>query len=120
MRIGRLVAWMMVWMSGWALFFLHPVGHSPLGSILLLAVSPLVMVTPAEWKNVPIRRDGIVAILLAGLFLLLVFLLPPSYSWQFPDDPRLLAGLKIVGLSFAALGVAITSRRFARDHAGAV
>jgi len=118
--IGRLVAWLMVWGSGWALFFIHPEGHSTLGSILLLAVAPVVMVTPREWKNVPVRRGGIVVVSLVLLFLLLVFVLPPSYSWRFPDDPRLLGGLKVVGVSIALLGIAITSRRFVRDHAGAV
>jgi len=113
--IGRLVAWLMVWGSGWALFFIRPVGHSTLGSILLLAVAPLVMVTPREWRNVRLRRGAVLVIGLVALFLLLVFVLPPSYRWQFPTDRRLLAGLKVVGVTIALLGVGITSHRFARD-----
>ena len=105
----------MVWGSGWALFFIRPVGHSPLGSILLLAVAPLVMVTPREWRNVRLRRGAVLVIGLVALFLLLVFVLPPSYRWQFPTDRRLLAGLKVVGVTIALLGIGITSHRFARD-----
>src|SRR6185312_1412560 len=100
---------------GWALFFIRPVGHSTLGSILLLAVAPLVMVTPREWRNVRLRRGAVLVIGLVALFLLLVFVLPPSYRWQFPTDRRLLAGLKVVGVTIALLGVGITSHRFARD-----
>lgn len=105
----------MVWGSGWALFFIRPVGHSTLGSILLLAVAPLVMVTPREWKNVPVRRGGMLVVGLVAFFLLLVFVLPPSYRWQFPTDPRLLTGLKVFGAAIALFGIGITSHRFARD-----
>ena len=52
---------------------------------------------------------------LVAVFLLLVFVLPPSYRWQFPTDPRLLAGLKVIGVTIALLGIGITSHRFARD-----
>jgi hypothetical protein len=117
--IGRLVAWMMIWMSGWALFFVRPAGHSTAGAVLLLAVSPLVMVTPREWRIRPLRRGGIAVAGLVALFLLLVFVLPPSYTWQFPGDPALRTGLTVVAAGVAAMGIAITSRRFARDHAGA-
>src|SRR5262245_8965190 len=109
----------MVWMSGWALFFLHPAGHSTAGSILLLAVAPFVMATPREWKVETIRRGAIAVILMVVLFLLLVFVLPPSLRWQFPQDPRLLGGLKALAAAIAALGIAITSHRFAREQAGA-
>jgi hypothetical protein len=118
--IGRLVAWMIVWMSGWGLFFVHPAGHSTLGSVLLLAVAPLVMVTPREWRNGTVRRGGILVVALVALFLFLVFVLPPSYRWQFPTDPRLLASLKVVGAAIALFGIGITSHRFARDHAGEI
>jgi hypothetical protein len=118
--IGRLVAWMMIWMSGWALFFVRPAGHSTAGAILLLGVAPLVMVTPREWRIGPIRKGGIIVVLLVALFLVVVFVLPPSYTWQFPHDPRLRTGLTVLAAAIAALGIAITSRRFARDHAGAV
>jgi hypothetical protein len=117
--IGRLVAWLMVWMSGWALFFISPAGHSTEGTILLL-VAPLVMVTPKEWRIKAIRRGGITMILMVLLFLLLVFVLPPSYRWEFPQEPVLRGGLKAVAIAFAALGIAITSQRFAREHAGAL
>ena len=120
MTIGRLVAWMMIWMSGWALFFVRPAGYSTTGAILLLAVAPLIMVTPSEWRIRPIREGGIAAVGLVVLFLLLVFVLPPSYTWQFPQDPRLRTGLTVVAAASAALGIAIMSRRFARDHRGAV
>ena len=110
---------MMIWMGGWALFFLRPAGHSTTGAILLLAVAPLVMVTPKEWRIGPIRRGGIAVVLLVFLFLAAVFLLPPSYTWQFPQDARLRAGLTVLAATIAALGIAIISRRFAREHAGA-
>jgi hypothetical protein len=118
--IGRLVAWMMVWMSGWALFFLHPAGHSTVGTILLLAVAPLVMVTPREWKVEAIRRETIAVILMVLAFLVLVFVLPPSWTWQFPRHPRLVATLWVVGSAIALSGIGIMSHRFAREHAGAV
>jgi hypothetical protein len=117
--IGRLVAWLLLWMSGWALFFLNPAGHSTEGSILLL-LAPLVMVTPKEWRVEAIRRGGIAVILMVLVFLLLVFVLPPSYRWEFPQEPVLRGGLKAVAAAIAAVGIAITSRRFAREHAGAL
>jgi hypothetical protein len=118
--IGRLVAWLMVWMSGWALFFLHPAGHSTVGTILLLAVAPLVMVTPREWRVGANRREASAVILLVVVFLLLVFVLPPSWTWQFPQDPSLVATLEVVGAAIALFGIGIMSHRFAREHAGAV
>ena len=119
MTIGRLVTWMMLWISGWALFFIHPLGYSSLGSILLLVAPPLLMVTPRGWRDVPVRRGALVLVLMVGLFLLVVFVLPPSFTWQFPDDPRLVTGLEVLGTLIAVIGVGVTSRRFIRDHAGA-
>ena len=120
MTIGRLVAWLMTWMSGWALFFVRPAEHSTAGAVLLLAVSPLVMVTPREWRIGAIRKSGIAVVALVVLFLLAVFVLPPSLTWQFPQDPRLRTALTVFAGAIAALGIAITSRRFAHDHRGAV
>jgi len=119
MTIGRLVTWMMVWISGWALFFVRPVGHSSLGGILLLIVAPLIMATPREWRDVSIRSGAIVLVLLVCLFLILVFVLPPSFSWQYPTDPWLLGALEVFGVLIAVCGIGVTSRRFIRDHADA-
>jgi hypothetical protein len=120
MTTRRLVAWTLVWIAGWALFFIHPVGYSALGAVLLLCVSPVFMVTPGEWRtDASLRLSILILVLLVSLFLLLVFVLPPSYSWQFPDDLVLATGLKIFGLTIAALGIGVNSRRFARDDGAA-
>jgi peptidoglycan/LPS O-acetylase OafA/YrhL len=120
MTVARLVAWTLVWLAGWALFFIHPAAHSSQGSILLIGVAPLIMMTPRQWKeDAPSRGATIVLILLVSLFLLLVFLLPPSYTWQFPGDPRLVTGLKAFGLLVAGFGIGVTGRRFVQEQSGA-
>jgi hypothetical protein len=120
MSTRRLVGWTLVWIAGWALFFLHPVGYSGLGAVLLLCVAPLFMVTPAEWRrNGSVRLSMLVLVLLVCVFLLLVFVLPPSYTWEFPDDLVLGTGVKAFGLIVAAFGIGINSRRFARDEGAA-
>ena len=119
MTVKRLVAWTLVWLTGWALFFVHPPAHSNLGSFLLLGVAPLIMVTPRQWKDAPSRGAAIVLILLVVLFLLSVFVLPPSYTWQFPVDPRSVVGLKVFGLLVAMFGIAVNGRRFIGEQSGA-
>jgi hypothetical protein len=112
---------MFVWLAGWALFLIHPAAHSSSGSILLVVVAPLMMMTPRQWKeDVSLRRTAIVLVLLVSLFLLLVFVLPPSYEWQFPEDPRFVVGLKAFGLLVAVFGIGVNWRRFVRGLAGAV
>jgi hypothetical protein len=120
MTVARLVSWTLVWLGGWALFLIHPAAHSSLGSVLLLAVAPLIMLTPRQWKeDAPSRGAAIVLILLVFLFLLVVFVLPPSYTWQFPGDPRLVLALKVFGLLVAVFGIGVAGRRFVHEQAGA-
>ena len=115
MTLPRLVTWMLVWGTGWALFFVRPAASSVLGAVLLLAVAPLIMMKPRQWtRDPPSRSLAIVLMLLVLLFLLLVFVLPPSYRWQFPQDPRAAAALKGFGVLVAALGIAANWRRFVR------
>jgi len=118
MTLSRLVVWMLVWGTGWALFFVHPAASSSLGALLLLGAS-LVVMKPAQWRRDPGRRIAILLIALVLFFLFLVFVLPPSYRWQFPKDPRLVALLEALGALVAGLGIAVNWRRFLRTRAGA-
>ena len=86
---------------------------------MLLCVAPLIMLTPRQWKDAPSRGTAIVLNLLVFLFLLLVFVLPPSYTWQFPQDPRFVMGLKVFGLFVALFGIGMNGRRFIDEHSGA-
>ncbi|HEY2798553.1 MAG TPA: hypothetical protein VGK26_11745 [Thermoanaerobaculia bacterium] len=120
MTLPRLVAWMLVWGTGWALFFVRPEGPDSLGVVLLLGVAPLVMAAPRQWTRDPSSR-GTTAVLclLVLVFLSLVFVLPPSYRWQFPSNRSLAAALRIFGALVAAFGIAANCRRFARGAAAA-
>ena len=120
MTTARLVTWTLVWLTGWALFFIHPVAYSSLGSFLLLGAAPLIMMTPRQWKEDALNRSAaIVLIVLVLLFLLLVFLLPPSYTWQFPTDLRCVLSLRIFGLLVAVFGLSVNGRRFVHEQSGA-
>lgn len=120
MTLTRLVVWMLVWLSGWALFFVDPAAHSGLGTVLLLGVAPLIMIGPQQWKrDAPIRSAAIALVALVLLFLLFVFVLPPSYTWQFPKAPVLVTGLKAFGMLVAGFGIGVNWRRFVRSQAGA-
>jgi hypothetical protein len=117
--VSRLVAWMLVWLAGWALFLIHPVSNSGAGTVLLVVVSPAMMMTPRQWKeDGSVRRLAIVLLLLVLLFLLLIFVLPPSYTWQFPEDPRFVAGLKAFAVLVAVFGICVNWRRFVQGLAG--
>ena len=112
MTLTRLVVWILVWVTGWMLFFIQPAAHSRLGTVLLLA-APLIMMKPRQWReDVAIRSPAIALVLLVLLFLLLVFVLPPSYTWQFPKDPRFVAVLKVFGTLVALFGIGVNWRRF--------
>jgi hypothetical protein len=118
--LPRLVASMLVWGTGWALFFVRPEGPDSLGAVLLLGVAPLVMTGPRPWKRDP-GSAGTAAILclLVLVFLVLVFVVPPSWRWQFPDDPLLAVALRAFGALVAAFGIAANWRRFVRGPAAA-
>ena len=118
MTLPWLVVWMLVWGTGWALFFVQPAASSGLGALILLGAS-LVMMGPVRWRRDPASRSTAIAlILLVLLFLLLVFVLPPAYRWQFPKDPRFAAALKTFGALVAGFGIAVNWRRFVRGSAG--
>ena len=120
MSLPRLVTWMLVWGTGWALFFVRPAASSVLGAALLLGVAPLVMMRPSHWRRDPSSRGtAIVLCLLVLAFLSLVFVLPPSYRWQFPKNPALAAVLKVFGALVAGFGIAANWRRFVRGVAEA-
>ncbi|HEY1251869.1 MAG TPA: hypothetical protein VGH97_11825 [Thermoanaerobaculia bacterium] len=119
MTLPRLVAWMLVWGTGWALFFVRPEGWDALGAVLLLGVAPLVMMRPRQWRRDPSSRGtAIVLVLLVLVFLSLVFVLPPSLRWQFPDDPAFAALLRAFAALVASFGIAANWRRFVRGMTG--
>src|SRR5262249_29446784 len=112
-------AWMLVWGTGWALFFVRPEGYDSLGAALLLGVAPLVMVRPRQWRRGPESRGAAVGLVLLVLgFLSLVFVLPPSWRWQFPVDPAFAAMLRAFAALVAAFGIVANWRRFVRGMAG--
>ena len=114
----RLVTWMLVWGTGWALFFVRPEGPDSLGVVLLLGVAPLVMTGPRHWRRDPgSRATAAVLSLLVLVFLALVFVLPPSWRWQFPNDPAFATALRAFGALVAALGIAANWHRFVRGPA---
>jgi peptidoglycan/LPS O-acetylase OafA/YrhL len=120
MTLPRLVTWMLVWGTGWALFFVRPEAYDRLGAVLLLGVAPLVMLRPRQWRRDPAGRGTALALMLLVLaFLVLVFVLPPSYRWQFPEDPRFAAALTTFGALVAGYGIAANWRRFVRGLARA-
>jgi peptidoglycan/LPS O-acetylase OafA/YrhL len=118
--LPRLVVWMLVWGTGWALFFLHPEGLDSWGVVLLLGVAPLVLTMPLQWKRDPgSRATAAVLCLLVLVFLALVFVAPPSWRWQFPIDPAFAAAIRAFGALIAAVGIAANLRRFVRGPAPA-
>jgi hypothetical protein len=118
--LPRLVTWMLVWGTGWALFFVRPEGPDSLGAVLLLCVAPLVMTAPRQWRRDPSSRGtAAVLCLLVLAFLALLFVLPPSYRWQFPEGPPFAAMLRSFGALVAAFGIAANWRRFVRGPAAA-
>jgi hypothetical protein len=120
MSLPRLVVWMLVWGTGWALFFLRPEGLDSLGAVLLLGVAPLVLTGPRPWRRDPGSR-GTAAVLsvLVLVFLALAFVLPPSWRWQFPVDPSFAAALRAFGALVASFGIAANCRRFVRGPVAA-
>ena len=120
MTLPRLVVWMLVWGTGWALFFLRPEGLDSWGVVLLLGVAPLVLTMPLQWKRDPgSRATAAVLCLLVLVFLALVFVAPPSWRWQFPIDPAFVAAIRAFGALIAAVGIAANLRRFVRGPAPA-
>jgi hypothetical protein len=118
--LPRLVVWMLVWGTGWALFFLRPEGLDSWGVVLLLGVAPLVLTMPLQWKRDPgSRATAAVLCLLVLVFLALVFVAPPSWRWQFPIDPAFAAAIRAFGALIAAVGIAANLRRFVRGPAPA-
>ena len=115
MTLPRLVVWMLVWGTGWALFFLRPEGVDSLGVILLLGVAPLVLTMPLQWKRDPGSFDTAAFLCLLVLaFLAIVLVVPPTWRWQFPNDPRLVAAIRTFGALVAAFGIVANLRRFVR------
>ena len=120
MTLPRLVVWMLVWGTGWALFFLRPEGLDSLGVVLLLGVAPLVLTAPLQGKPDPGSRiTAAVLCFLVLVFLALVFAVPPSWRWQLPNDPALVAAVRAAGALVAAFGIATNWRRFVRGTAPA-
>jgi len=118
--LPRLVVWMLVRGTGWALFFLRPEGLDSWGVVLLLGVAPLVLTMPLQWKRDPgSRATAAVLCLLVLVFLALVFVAPPSWRWQFPIDPAFAAAIRAFGALIAAVGIAANLRRFVRGPAPA-
>lgn len=109
-----LVVWMLVWGTGWALFFVSPASSSGLGALLLLGAS-LCALLSAWRRDPPARGTGILLTGLVFLFLLLVFVLPPSYRWQFPTGAPLRTLLEGFGAIVAVFGIAVNCRRFLRS-----
>lgn len=120
MTLPRLVVWMLVWGTGWALFFLRPEGLDSVGVVLLLGVAPLILTMPLQWKRDPGSRTTAAGLcFLVLVFLALVFAVPPSWRWQFPNDPALVAAIRSFGALVAAFGIATNWRRFVRGPAPA-
>jgi hypothetical protein len=115
MTLQRLVTWMLVWGTGWALFFVRPEGLDSLGVVLLLGVAPLVMTTPRQWMQDPGSRDlASFLCLLVLAFLVLVYVVPPSWRWEFPSAPAFVAAVRTFGALIATFGIAANWRRFMR------
>jgi len=118
MTLQRLVIWMLVWGTGWALFFVRPEASDDLGALLLLGVAPLVMMGPREWMRDASGRSTAIALMLLVLaFLALVFVVPPSWRWEFPTDPAFVAAVRTFGALIATFGIAANCRRFMRGRA---
>jgi hypothetical protein len=120
MSVGRLVAWTFLWLGGWALFLIDPASHSNVGTALLIGAAAVILIRRrGAMRPVPVRVGGFVLVSLVVLVLLMVFVLPPSYTWQFPSNPLLVSGLKVFGVAVAVFGIGVNWRQFAGTPAGA-
>ena len=120
MSVGRLVAWTFLWLGGWALFLIDPASHSDVGTALLIGAAAVILIQKrGAMRPAPVRVGGVLLVSLVLLFLLMVFVLPPSYTWQFPSNPLLVSGLKVFGVAVAVFGIAVNWRQFAGTPAGA-
>ena len=119
MSIGRLVAWTFLWLGGWALFLIDPASHSNIGTALLIGAAAVILIRRRGITSAQVRVGGAMLVALVLLFLLMVFVLPPSYTWQFPSNPLLVSGLKVFGVAVAVFGIGVNWRQFAGGPAGA-
>jgi hypothetical protein len=118
--VTRLVAWTFLWLGGWALFLIDPATHSDIGSALLIGAAAVILIRGrGKTPSAQVRVAGSLLVVLVFVFLLMVFVLPPSYTWQFPSDPLLVSGLKVFGVAVAVFGIGVNWRRFAGGPAGA-
>jgi hypothetical protein len=120
MSVGMLVAWTFLWLGGWALFLIDPASHSDIGTALLIGAAAVILIRRREKiPSAQVRVGGSLLVALVLLFLLMVFVLPPSYTWQFPSNPLLVSGLKVFGVAVAVFGIGVNWRQFAGGPAGA-
>lgn len=119
MSVGRLVAWTFLWLGGWALFLIDPASHSDIGTALLIGAAAVILIRRRGMPSAQVRVGGSLLVSLVLLFLLMVFVLPPSYTWQFPSNPLLVSGLKVFGVAVAVFGIGVNWRQFAGGPAGA-
>jgi hypothetical protein len=117
--VGRLVAWTFLWLGGWALFLIDPASHSDIGTALLIGAAVILIRRREKIPSAQIRVGGAMLVALVLLFLLMVFVLPPSYTWQFPSNPLLVSGLKVFGVAVAVFGIGVNWRQFTGGPAGA-
>jgi hypothetical protein len=117
--VGRLVAWTFLWLGGWALFLIDPASHSDIGTALLIGAAAVILIWRRGVPSAQVRVGGSLLVALVLLFLLMVFVLPPSYTWQFPSNPLLVSGLKVFGVAVAVFGIGVNWRQFAGGPAGA-
>jgi hypothetical protein len=118
--VGRLVAWTFLWLGGWALFLINPASHSDIGTALLIGAAAVILIRRrGKIPSAQIRVGGAMLVALVLLFLLMVFVLPPSYTWQFPSNPLLVSGLKVFGVAVAVFGIGVNWRQFTGGPAGA-
>jgi hypothetical protein len=118
--VGRLVAWTFLWLGGWALFLIDPASHSDIGTALLIGAAAVILIRRREKiPSAHVRVGEAMLVALVFLFLLMVFVLPPSYTWQFPSNPLLVSALKVFGVAVAVFGIGVNWRQFAGGPAGA-
>jgi hypothetical protein len=119
--VSRLVAWTFLWLGGWALFLIDPASHSDIGSALLVGAAGVILIRPRRMTpSAPVRAAGALLVGLVLLFLLMVFVLPPSYTWEFPRNPLLVSGLKVFGVAVAVFGIGVNWRQFTGTAGGGV